>query len=113
MGDESVVKGGGTGLHFGGGRHDVFPLRVDAKDVANVFADAGVVVSGCLVAAGQEVEAAVLQRGVVERDPETERLAGRVGPVWIVEMPAGGVGPRLLDQCLVVPDANAFDPGQV
>ena len=72
---QSVVKGTGTGLHLRRKCHRILPLGIDAKDVADVLADARVLESGRLVAAREKVEAAVLESGIVESDPEAEGLA--------------------------------------
>ena len=60
-----------------------------------------------------EQQAAVVERRVVQRDPQRESAAVRrvavvEAPVRIVEVPASWIGPRLLDQRLIVPDADAL-----
>ena len=50
--------------------------------------------------------------GVVQRDPDADCIRGVEGPLGVVVMPGRGIGPGLLDQGLVVPDAHAVRPGQ-
>ena len=56
---------------------------------------------------------AVLQRHVVESDPDADRLVVVERPQRVVQMKRGGRRPWLLDERLVVPDAHAADAGQL
>jgi hypothetical protein len=62
---------------------------------------------------GNKVEAAVVARGVVEGNPDADGVTRRKRPVRVVEMPPGGVCPGLLDESLVVPDADSVGVEEV
>ena len=63
--------------------------------------------------AGEEVQATVCLRRVVERDPDRDRVPRRERPVRRIEMEGGRVGIWPFDQGLIVPDPDSIDPGQL
>lgn len=88
------------------------PIGVLLKQSPHILADAGVFPGRFLVRSREKVEATVVPRYVVKGDPDADRLLRGEGPVRVVEMPAGRIGPGLFNQRLVVPDADAIDAGQ-
>ena len=67
---------------------------------------------GGVVCAWNKVHAAVCQGDVVQGNPDRDRIARIEGPVGVIQMPGGGVGPGLFNERLVVPDTDAIDASQ-
>src|ERR1039458_7469422 len=59
------------------------------------------------------IQATILERGVVQREPDGYRIGRRERPIRNVEMEGRRITVRLLDQGLVVPDPDAIDTRQV
>ena len=68
--------------------------------------------AGELVRARQKIQTAIFQRRIVEGNPDRNRVAAVEGPVRYIEVKTRGVGKRLFDERLVVPDVDAVDVGQ-
>src|ERR1017187_9846902 len=59
------------------------------------------------------IQATILERGVVQREPDGYRIGRGERPIRNVEMEGRRITVRLLDQGLVVPDPDAIDTRQV
>ena len=109
MSDHAADEDPGPGRDLDGLRFDASPFGI----VLDQIADSGpaertaYIGAARFVRAGQEVEAAVLQGRIVERDPQHNALRRVEGIHGIVDMEVGGVGPWRLDQRVVVVEADA------
>ena len=91
---------------------DRLPLRIVLEQVALVDTDGRVLEARHFVRFRKIVHAAVFACGIIERDPEGDRIPRRKAPVGVIEMPGGRIAIGRLDQRLIVPDADAIHTGK-